>query len=171
MAAVIRRLGAADLPAYKALRDEMLERYPQAFTSDAATERVKSPDAYLQRLGLDRSDGGHSVIGAWAGERLLGAIGCERDPRASVRHIGHVIGMMVRADVQRRGVGRALLDALIGGARQSPGIEMLTLTVTAGNQAAIGLYERVGFRRVGTLPRAIRVGGRYHDKHQYVLML
>src|SRR4051794_2955575 len=56
--AAIRRLAAADLRVYKALRDRMLEEYPEAFTSDASTERGRRADDYLPRLGLDRPEGG-----------------------------------------------------------------------------------------------------------------
>ncbi|MGZ5239923.1 MAG: N-acetyltransferase family protein [Caldimonas sp.] len=168
----IRALGLADLPAYKQLRDEMLFAHPEAFTSDAAEERTKEPADYLQRLGLDRRDGGQFVLGAWQGERLLGAIGCERDPRRKGRHVGHVVGMMVRPEARGRGVARELLAALIGQARRSDGIEMLTLTVTAGNAAAVRLYETAGFVVFGRLDRAIRLAdGRYHDKVHMVLTL
>lgn len=167
----IRRLEEADLPAYKALRDEMLAADPEAFTSDAETEVRRTPSSYRSRLGPDHADGGQFVIGAWIGERLVGAIGCERDERLKVRHIGHLIGMMVRRDARGAGIGRALLDACIAEARRTPGLEMLTLTVTAGNLPATTLYEQAGFVRFGTLPRAIRVGERYLDKDHMVLHL
>ncbi len=154
-AVTIRPLGAADLPAYKLLRDEMLQAHPEAFTSDAATERAKEPSEYLQRLGLDRRDGGHFLLGAWLADRLVGAIGCERDARVKVRHIGHVIGMMVRPELRGRGVGRELLEACIGEARRASGLETLTLTVTAGNAPAVSLYESIGFVRYGLLERAL----------------
>ena len=171
-AVAIRPLGSADLAAYKALRDEMLEAHPEAFTSDAAEERAKEPADYLQRLGLDRREPGQFVLGAWRGGRLVGAIGCERDRRRKGRHVGHVVGMMVRPEARRLGIGRALLDGLIGACRRIEGMEMLTLTVTAGNDPAFALYESSGFVVYGKLPRAIRLGsGRYHDKLHMVLSL
>jgi ribosomal protein S18 acetylase RimI-like enzyme len=168
---VLRRLVAADLPAYKALRDEALAADPTAFTSDAPTEAKRDASSYLGRLGLDRVEGGQFVIGAWRGDVLVGAIGCDRDRRPKVRHLGHVIGMMVRNEERSREIGRALLDALIAEARRAEGVELLTLTVTAGNVPAIRLYERAGFVRYGTQPRAIRVDGRDLDKDLMVLTL
>ena len=169
--ATIRPLSVADLAAYKLLRDEMLLAHPEAFTSDAEAEQRKEPIDYLHRLGIERHDGGQFLLGAWRGERLVGALGCERDPRLKVRHTGHVIGLMVRPQARRRGVGRALLDTCIATARRS-GLEQLTLTVTAGNRAAIDLYLASGFVACGTLPRAIRLGpGEYHDKMQMALTL
>ena len=165
----IRRLVPADLAAYKALRDDALVAHPEAFTSDPAPERA--PDSYLGRLGLQRLEGGEFTLGAWRLGELVGAVSCERDARSKVRHIGHIIGMMVRRDVQGHGVGRSLLEACIAQARAADGLMMLTLTVTSGNASAVRLYEQAGFVRCGQLPRAIRVDGIFHAKDQMALDL
>jgi len=167
----VRALAATDLHAYKALRDTMLAAYPDAFTSDAAAEAIKPASVYASRFGLERPEDGHFTLGALQGVRLVGAITCDREQRSKVRHIGHLVGMMVAAEAQSRGVGRALLDAFIDTARRCDGLEMLTLTVTSTNRAAIGLYRQAGFERFGTQRRAIKVAGRYHDKDHMVLML
>ncbi|HSN32911.1 MAG TPA: GNAT family N-acetyltransferase [Ideonella sp.] len=167
----IAPLALADLPAYKALRDRMLAAHPHAFTSDAAAEAIKPASVYSSRLGYERQEGGHFTIGAWRGARLVGAISCERDTRLKVRHVAQVVGMMVRDEAQGHGIGRALLDACIERARRADGLEMLTLSVTAGNDAAQRLYRAAGFTRYGTLPRAVKLGGRYHDKDLMVLYL
>lgn len=166
----VRRLGTADLADYKRLRDAMLAAHPESFTSDADAEALKQPLDYLGRLGLDRRDGGHFTIGAWRGAELVGAISCDRDPRVKVRHVGHVVGMMVKAGDRGAGLGAALLASCIAEARRA-GIEMLTLSVTASNGPAIRLYDRHGFTPWGKLPRAIRVGRTYHDKLHMVRML
>ena len=168
----VRPLAAADLPAYKQLRDAMLLAHPESFTSDAASEAHKAPADFIYRLGVDRPGGGQFVLGAWHGRGLVGAIGCERDARLKVRHIGKVVGMMVHADARGRGVGRLLLDACVREARRAGGIEMLTLSVTAGNVAALGLYETSGFATCGRLERAVRLeDGRCFAKLQMVLTL
>jgi len=169
-APLIRPLGAADLADYKRMRDDMLALHPEAFTSDAESEAQKEPADYLHRLGLDRRDGGHFVLGAWRARQLVGAIGCEREERLKVRHIGHVIGMMVRPEVRGQGIGALLLEACIAEARHA-GIEMLTLTVTAENASAVRLYERHRFIAYGTLRRALKIGNRYHDKLHMALTL
>jgi ribosomal protein S18 acetylase RimI-like enzyme len=168
-AAEFRRLVPADLPAYKQLRDAALIAHPQAFTSDAAPER--SHQSYLSRLGEDRPDGGEFTLGAWHGAHLVGAVTCERDARPKVHHIGHLIGMIVSAEAQGHGIGRALLERCIAEARAARGLVLLTLTVTAGNAPAVHLYEAAGFRRYGRLERAICVDGVYHAKDQMALDL
>ncbi|MEP7185910.1 MAG: N-acetyltransferase [Rhodanobacter sp.] len=52
-------------------------------------------------------------------------------------------------DARGRGVGRSLLDAVIAAARQR-GYHVLRLEVRTDNRAAIALYERAGFCRMGS---------------------
>jgi ribosomal protein S18 acetylase RimI-like enzyme len=165
----LRLLTHADLPDYKLLRDRTLAAYPQAFTSDAEAESRRDAANYASRLGDALPPGGRFTLGAWRGPALVGAISCEREIRVKVAHIGQIVGMMVAAEAQGTGVGRSLLEACIVMARQTGGVEMLTLSVTAGNTAATRLYERAGFTRYGSLPRSIRVGGAYHAKDLMVL--
>jgi ribosomal protein S18 acetylase RimI-like enzyme len=172
MTFTIRGLEPEDLPAYKLLRDAMLAGHPEAFTSDADTERAKPAHHYLARLGHDRGGAPPFTLGAFdAAGQLVGAVTCERDARVKVRHIGHVTGMMVRDAAQRRGIGRALLDACIARARAAGELERLTLNVTSGNTHALRLYERAGFRRYGRLEHAMKLDGRYHDKDHLALDL
>jgi RimJ/RimL family protein N-acetyltransferase len=166
---VVRALQASDLDAYKALRVHVMSHHEEAFTSDAATEALRTTQSYSARLGNETSRA--FTFGAFRGDRLVGAVTCDHDARIKVQHIGHIIGMMVHTDEQGRGVGHALLDALIERASADADLHQLTLDVTAGNTTAERLYERRGFVRFGTLPRAIRFGGRFFDKHYMLLNL
>ena len=56
-----------------------------------------------------------------------------------------------------RGIGRALLGETLARLRATPGLSQVTLSVTASNRAAVGLYTRAGFERYGSLSDAIRL--------------
>jgi len=166
----VRRLVADDALAYKRMRDDMLDGFPDAFTSDAETERSKPASAYLPRFAVP-GDPARFTLGAWMDDRLVGAISCERDERLKVRHIGHIVGMMVRPQMQGQGVGRELLKACIAQACTLDEIDVLTLSVTSSNASAIALYEHAGFTRYGQLPQAIKIGGQYLGKDLMMLAL
>ena len=69
----------------------------------------------------------------------------------------------VDAGARGRGVGLALLGALIG-ASEAAGIWTLTAGVQAENAASLALHERAGFRRIGLQERIGRdAGGRWRD--------
>lgn len=165
----IRAMVEPDLLAYKALRDAMLAAHPEAFTSDAETERLRDLASYRSRLA-----GGNTLFTRVAldGPRLVGALTCEREARRKVQHIAHLIGMMVADTHRGRGIGRALLATTIAQLQTQPELAQVTLSVTAGNRAAIGLYEAHGFTRYGRLTDAIRLpDGRRLDKDLMLLRL
>lgn len=69
----------------------------------------------------------------------------------------------VAASARGRGVGLALLEALIPAA-EAVGIWTLTAGVQAENAASLALHERAGFRRIGVQERIGRdSSGRWRD--------
>ena len=89
--------------------------------------------------------------------QLFGAITCERDPRAKVRHIAHIVGMMVADPLQGQGIGRQLMENALRLLAAEPSLLLATLSVTASNASAVRLYERCGFSRYGCLEGALRL--------------
>jgi ribosomal protein S18 acetylase RimI-like enzyme len=69
----------------------------------------------------------------------------------------------VDAAAHGRGVGRALVAALIADARNA-GIEVLTLDARGDNTHALHLYRSLGFTEYGRLPGFVAVGERRYDK-------
>ena len=167
---LIRPLTAADVLPYKSLRDEALDCAPEAFGADHAASVNRPASAYAPRFGAPAS--GHFFLGAFhSAGPLLGCIGSERELLPQQRHSARVVSMMVAPAAQRRGIGQQLLAACIHQAEQVPGLEQLTLTVTASNPHVVRLYERAGFRAWGLLPRAIVVRGVGYDQLHMVRLL
>jgi L-amino acid N-acyltransferase YncA len=73
------------------------------------------------------------------------------------------LSIYVAGSERRRGIGRALLEALIP-ASEAEGIWTLQAGVLADNRASLVLHERAGFRRIGVQERLGRDGkGRWRD--------
>jgi ribosomal protein S18 acetylase RimI-like enzyme len=71
---------------------------------------------------------------------LVGLVLCSR-----VRDdVGHVTQVCVAPDYRGRGLGKKLIQACAQNLEQR-GFRYLTLTVTASNRNAVGLYEKLGF--------------------------
>lgn len=73
--------------------------------------------------------------------RLLALLLCSRVSAG----VGHVTQICVLPEIQRRGVGNALLE-LCAASLQANGTEMVTLTVTEQNTTAVNLYRRMGYQ-------------------------
>ncbi|MCE4554462.1 GNAT family N-acetyltransferase [Roseateles cellulosilyticus] len=169
---IIRSMQEPDLMGYKALRDAMLAGHPEAFTSDAETECQRDLASYRSRLAGGSQGGTLFTLLALDDGRIVGALTCEREARSKVQHIAHLVGMMVADTHRGRGIGRALLQAAVRQLRATHGLAQLTLSVTASNRAAVGLYESAGFVRYGRLADAIRLpDGRRLDKDLMALRL
>ena len=70
---------------------------------------------------------------------------------------------MVHPDLWGGGLGRALMATVIAHAAEA-GIETLVLDVRGNNEAAIALYESLGWERYGVLPDFIAVGEDRYDR-------
>jgi ribosomal protein S18 acetylase RimI-like enzyme len=161
----VRRLAANDAPEYRALRLRAFRDHPEAFTTSFEELEEQPLSDTEKRFGAAHLKfwGAYDESGA-----LCGYVGLDRETRMKCRHKATLIGMYVAPEQAGRGIGRALVDALIAEARAS-GLELVVLTVTEGNSRAAQLYERCGFRSFGVEPRAIKVGGRaYAKNHMYL---
>jgi phosphinothricin acetyltransferase len=68
----------------------------------------------------------------------------------------------VAEDGRGRGIGRALLEAVLTGA-DAAGMWTIQTSVFPENEASIALHERVGFRVVGRRERIAKLDGRWRD--------
>ena len=152
----VRRLGEVDVDDYRAIRLEALERAPEAFGSTLAREQAFSQPQFVARLT------GGLVFGAFEGETLAGIAGLVIEAGEKQRHKGTLFGMYVRPGARGRGVGRALVEAVLAAAEGV--VEQVLLAVVEGNAEARRLYERCGFSAYGVEPRALKFRGRYFDE-------
>jgi len=149
----VAALSASDVPRYRELMLYAYAAAPDAFVS-TAEERAAEPESWWLRRAVDPTC--LSVaFGAFHEGSLVGTVTLEFSAKPKTRHKAHLIGMFVDESCRGLGAGAALIHAALVCARSRPEVRLLTLTVTEGNAAAIGLYERCGFRAFGTEPLAI----------------
>ena len=160
----LRRLTPSDAAAHRALMLEAYERHPDAFTS-STSERARVPLSWWAER-LPPGDAADSVvIGAFDDDgKLVGAAGLNIEGRIKSRHKAVLFGMYVAPEARSHGLGRLLVDSILSEARARPGLRVVQLTVTHGNDSAQALYERCGFSSFGVEPMAVFVDGRFHGK-------
>lgn len=99
------------------------------------------------------------MLGACEGDRLLGVAGLAFERREKLAHKATLFGMYVQPAQRGAGLGRQLLQAVLMEARSRPGVQLVQLTVSAGNQSAQSLYRQGGFIPFGLEPHAVAVDG------------
>jgi ribosomal protein S18 acetylase RimI-like enzyme len=136
----------------------MLNHPPAFFDGVTAEQQAALFDAvaaHPRSIMILAFDGARVV-----GSTSMGAAGASVSP-----HVGE-LGLGVLAAYAGLGLGRALTEALVAAAATA-GVTNLTLRVRTFNERAIRLYERVGFRRVGTLVGVARLPEGDVDEYVY----
>ncbi|MCF8210929.1 MAG: GNAT family N-acetyltransferase [Rhodoferax sp.] len=158
----IELLKASDAPQYRIMMLEAYTLAADAYTS-TAEERAAEPESFwVNRIAGAR--GLSAAFGAIVGQDLVGTVALEFATKPKTRHKGAVIGMYVRPHARGAGTGKLLLAAAVAHARAMPGLHLLNLTVTEGNEPALKLYRSFGFEVFGTEPMAIRTSSGYKAK-------
>ena len=163
----IRRLEVTDAPVYRALRLRALREHADAFTSSFEKEDVRPLADTEKRL---RAVGDGKLWGTYVDGEMAGMVGLSLETRIKNRHKGLLVSMYVAPEYTGKGLGLLLVDTVMQDARAT-GLELVTLTVTDSNHAAIALYQKCGFTAFGTEPDAIRVNCVSFGKtHMYLSM-
>lgn len=79
--------------------------------------------------------------------------------------------MYVADRARGRGVGKALMAALIERARELPDLDAILLSVAASQAAAQKLYSSLGFEAYGLERGALRIHDQKIDEHYMQLTL
>jgi putative acetyltransferase len=150
---VIRATATADVPALCALANDPGYRWG---TLRLPYQTVEETARWFSGL----THGDHALVAVLDGE-VVGNAGLHRQ-RGRRQHVA-VLGMGVRDALCRRGIGSALLLAMIDLADNWLDLRRLELTVFTDNAPAIALYERHGFVPEGALREYAFRDGSYVD--------
>ena len=147
----IEPMDAADWPAVAAI-------YAEGIATRLATFETEVPpwDNFAAK-----TIPGHALVARLDGE----VVGWASLSRVSSRAVYAGVAensVYVAAESRGRGVGRALLDALVTGAEQA-GIWTIQTSIFPENTASLALHERCGFRVVGRRERIARLDGLWRD--------
>lgn len=167
-----RLLQPEDAPAFRMVRHKMLEDTPPAFLSSPEDDRMRDPQAFLDVLNKPENE----ILAIFDEEgedpsRIVATAGVMRLLKIKTRHRADIWGVFCDPEFRGRGYGRAVVEAAIDTARGWPGVEAISLSVSAGTQAALALYKSLGFATWGREPDSMRVDGISFDEIHMQLRL
>lgn len=123
---VIRRMTEADLPQVCAIEKDS---FSEPWSMESFEKSLREANNYYIVVEIDKEIVAYCGYWGIAGE-------------------GQIYNVAVKKEYRRQHIGYKMLKALLEEATKK-GIRFFTLEVRASNQAAIGLYESLGFKPAG----------------------
>ena len=151
----IRPARTSELPAILAIYNRSVATETASFDLEPAT--LSDRAAWVATHGGDFPVLVTEIDGTLAGYASLS----HYNPKPAY-DITAELSVYVAEDFRRRGVARALSEAILERARAGSLVTVVSL-VTSENAASLHLHEQLGFREVGTLHRSGRKFGRLLD--------
>ena len=124
-----------------------------------ASERVSDSEAFIRSL----SPNDHLLVAEVNGV-VVGCAGLHVSPNPRTRHTAG-LGIMVHMDHQRKGIGKALMTAILDIADNWLKLKRVELCVFIENEAAITLYRNLGFVVEGTKKYSAVRSGLHADEY------
>jgi L-amino acid N-acyltransferase YncA len=125
-------------------------------------EVVPSVDEMLSRRSTILARGLPYLVAEWDGVVVGYSYASTYRPRIAYQYTVED-SVYVTQGLERRGIGKALLAALIARCEQGPCRQMVAIIGDSANLASVALHERAGFRLVGTLEAVGFKFGRWVD--------
>lgn len=162
----IKRLTTADYDAYFTLRLASLRECPHMYATNAEEWENAPRETVEKHLKLSETEQA-PILGAWAGDELVGLILVLPDYRPTVQHKATLGGFYVAPAHRNQGIGTKLLAETVNVAEAKPELKQLRAVVNATGLEAVNLFKKAGFRPFGTEIRAKFIDGAYHDQIYY----
>ena len=151
----VRRAEPSDFePICETFRDE---------SAYSGTLQLPYPSAEIWRKRIAEPKVDEFMLVAFVDGKMAGNAGLHHAGNSPRRAHAMALGMAVRGEFQGRGVGTALMRALLQVADDWLHVFRIELTVFADNERAIALYRKFGFEVEGTHREYALRAGRYAD--------
>ncbi len=157
----IRCAEASDAAQLVALMSEIIAE--GAYTLAEPDEWTTTPEQERESIAEHAEQPGYLYLVAAVDGAVVGKLEFENGRRRRTAHSG-MFSVYVRSEWRERGIGRLLMEHLIGWATDHAMIEKVTLAVFSNNHRAITAYQKCGFREEGRCPRDMKIAsGQYLD--------
>jgi L-amino acid N-acyltransferase len=158
----IRPADADDLPS-------ILDIYNEAVQNTVATFDTEPRSMTQQKAWFERHGGRHSVLVAEEDGAVVGwsSLSAWSDRRAYDDTAE--ISVYVRSDRRGRGIGKALMAAIVDAGAGSR-LHTIIARIAGGNEISIRLHEAAGFQTIGIMREVGLKFGRMIDVHMMQLI-
>ena len=151
-----RKLQKCDAAIYQKIRLKMLKEEPLSFGSSYVDTKKEPLEFFEERIEKG------NIFAAFDQEDLVGTAEYYIHEGEKVAHKAGIWGVYVAPIYRGKRLSQKLVQSAVNEA--SPLVEQIIIHVSGDNQAAIKIYEDVGFKEFGREPNARKTNGAYFDE-------
>lgn len=133
-------------------------------------EYPQSKEETRQSIDVKQDAVGSCILLLVEEEEIIGIGTIDSSSKSRFRHVA-VLGIVISKLHTGKGLGRILMNALIGWCKENGQIEKITLVTRFDNKRAIALYEKLGFELEGVFRKDSFDGIRYYDSLSMALFI
>lgn len=167
---MIRPLNVTDSEEFKRLRLETLLEDPKAWISTYEGEKDNTLQVFEERINYWSHFPGFGYFGNFKDGILTAYILISPNYWPNKKHIVNLSDFCVAKTERSMGIGQELMNFIITQIKNVSEAETVQLYVNSQNLPAINFYEKFGFKRVASIPQAVKdKDGAYQDEYIYML--
>lgn len=163
---MIRLLTLLDYEIYRTIRLASLKSDPLSFLSTYQDESIKPNNYFQQKISYSIKQPFWGFWGYFDGNELVAYLQIADGYFSKKRHIAYIYEVYVLPKKRRKNFATLLVKSILQKLNTHPEIEILELKVNSKNTIAIAFYEKLGFKKIATLPLAVKEpDGSYQDEY------
>ena len=156
---ILRTLRWEDLDDLTALINSLVEERAEIGRNEKVTRDQEADWLGKELTSLEKGEG--FLLVAEADGKAIGISGLTRK-KGWWSHVGE-LGVIIEKDHRDTGIGTAILKEQLTQAKKM-NLKIVTLRLFSTNRTAYHLYEKLGFKETGRIPRAIHKDRKYLDE-------
>lgn len=155
---------------YQTIKELMLEALqadPTAFTV-SFTEYAKNSDIWWLRYLEPYLSGQISkmfLAKDTGNNKFIAMAGCMFNTRERTSHVATIVWVYVNKNYRGQKIATHLMEKIMESIQKFGGILKVNLTVSSGQQIAINMYSKQGFKTAGTQQNELKIDGQFYDFH------
>jgi RimJ/RimL family protein N-acetyltransferase len=122
---------------------------------------IKQEKEYVGNMMNDVKKKKKICVVAETGKRIIGTTEISAG-LGTVSHLG-TFGILIVKDYRGIGIGYKMMTTILD-MSENIGVNIVKLSVAADNKNAQKLYKSMGFKKMGTIPKAMKFGNKYIDE-------
>jgi diamine N-acetyltransferase len=130
------------------LREITMENFRECIKLEVGDHQRMFVASNMYSLAEAKADGVSNPLAIYAEDQMVGFIMYCFDPELN---LGYIDRLMVGADYQARGYGRAAMIEVIKRLQNTPSCQRIRTSFHPENEVADNLYTSLGFRKTGEI--------------------